>query len=320
MMGALRSCWRCDATANGWVEQIKPVPPLPAGSGPDRRLVELNTAADGARRAGAVRDHRPAGSKAATSNSGSSASPASTGASGCCHALAGSTARATARVRIRTSPIELVDEGPTVCYLGLVLSAGERCRIAETRSHFAVRTDGVAIYPPSWSRSRVRFATESRRPGPIPQLSPSSRAGGRPRPREPAKSLAVERIRDGAYLIIRTAYDLLQPVNGADCVQRACSSPSATTAALPATTAGHVWFVVYPHGPAHLSIPNFELSWVSEADMHAETIAVDYLPHYRVDAVREQTAGWRITRTIAPPSYALALLPRALSADCFPGI
>ena len=220
-------------------------------------------------------------------------------------------------VGIRTSPIELVDEGPTVCYLGLVVSAGERCRIAETRSHFAVRTDGVAIYPPSWSRRGSDSQPSLVDPDRFRSYLRVHVPAGVPAPSDSAKSLAVERIRDGAYLIIRTAYDLLQPANGADCVE-GLLVPFGHYCGLPVTTGGKVWFVVYPHGPAHLSIPNDELSWVSEADMHVDTGPVGYPPHYRLDAAREQT-GWRITTIASPELRSLPFVTRSVG-DCFPGL
>ena len=97
-------------------------------------------------------------------------------------------------VGIRTSPIELVDEGPTVCYLGLVVSAGERCRIAETRSHFAVRTDGVAIYPPSWSRRGSDSQPSLVDPDRFRSYLRVHVPAGVPAPSDSAKSLVVERI------------------------------------------------------------------------------------------------------------------------------
>ncbi len=221
------------------------------------------------------------------------------------------------RVGIRTSPIELVDEGPTVCYLGLVVSAGERCRIAETRSHFAVRTDGVAIYPPSWSRRGSDSQPSLVDPDRFRSYLRVHVPAGVPAPSDSAKSLVVERIRDGAYLIIRTAYDLLQPANGADCVE-GLLVPFGHYCGLPVTTRAKVWFVVYPHGPAHLSIPIDELSWVSEADMHVETGRVGYLPHFRLDAAREQT-GWRITTIASPELRSLPFVTRSVG-DCFPGL
>ena len=198
----------------------------------------------------------------------------------------------------------------------MVLSAGERCRIAETRAHFAVRTDGVASYPPSWSRPGSGLQPGLVHPDRFRSYLRVHVSAGVPAPRDSAKSLAVERIRDGAYLIIRTAYDLLQPANGADCGE-SLLVPFGHYCGLPVTSGGGVWFVVYPSGLAHFTLRSHELSWVGDLELHAETSPVGYLPHYAIDAVREAT-GWRITRMIAPPPTPIALLPGELE-DCAPG-
>ena len=209
--------------------------------------------------------------------------------------------------RVYTSSIDLLDEGPQVCALGTVLNPGERCRLPDTRDEFVVEPDGSAHYPHEPGRESSIYIV-------VPSLhglehDPSVDAS--------VHGIHVERLADDRYMFIRLGRDLLHPANGADCVQ-GLLVPFGHYCGIPATTAGYVWFVVYPQGPAHLSIPNFELSWVSDADLHAETIPVDYLPHYRVDAVRED-AGWRISTLVAPGSDT----PRVLSDEsvqCSPGL
>ena len=49
--------------------------------------------------------------------------------------------------RVYTSSIDLVDEGPAVCQLGLIVSPGEQCRFPDTREVFVVEPDGSAHYP-----------------------------------------------------------------------------------------------------------------------------------------------------------------------------
>ena len=49
--------------------------------------------------------------------------------------------------RIHTSSVDLVDEGPTRCRLGLILDRGDRCRFPDTREEFVVGPDGDASYP-----------------------------------------------------------------------------------------------------------------------------------------------------------------------------
>ena len=112
-------------------------------------------------------------------------------------------------------------------------------------------------------------------------------------------------------------FDPLQPANGADCVGRLLV-PFGHYCGLPATTGGNVWFVAYPGGLAHVSVPNFDLSWVGEDELHAETTPIDYLPRYRVDAVRE-SGGWRLTKLIAPQPVESASLSDELE-DCAPAL
>ena len=206
-----------------------------------------------------------------------------------------------------TSSIDLLDEGPTVCRLGVIVRSGERCRFPDTRSEFVVDADGSARTP---TPQPGTIAADTQRSAfLVPFLHGAHRGSS-------AGRVAVERLEHGGFLVTRMGRDLLQPVNGADCGE-GLLVPFGHYCGLTVTTGGGVWFVVYPSGLAHFTLRSHELSWVGDLELHAETNPVGYLPHYAIDAVREAT-GWRITRMIAPPPTPLALLPGELE-DCAPG-
>ena len=216
-----------------------------------------------------------------------------------------------------TTSIDLVDEGPALCRPGLVVRSGERCRFRDTRSEFVVDSDGSASYPvgPQQTAGGARAASAS---VPLDKFRTyfSVPLTDGVAPRSAREAVIVERLEHGAYLFIRMGLDPLQPANGADCVERLLV-PFGHYCGLPTTTGGNVWFVAYRGGLAHLSVPNFELSWVGVDELHAETTPIEYLPHYRVDAVRE-AGGWRLTKMIAPQPDESASMSSELE-DCAPG-
>ena len=216
-----------------------------------------------------------------------------------------------------TTSIDLVDEGPPLCRPGAIVRSGERCRFRDTRSEFVVDADGSASYPvgPQPTAGGSTGATAGVPPNQFRTHFSVPLTDG-VAPRSSLEAVIVERLEHGAYLFIRMGYDPLQPANGADCVE-ALLVPFGHYCGLPTTTGGNVWFVAYPGGLAHVSVPNFDLSWVGEDELHAETTPIDYLPHYRVDAVRE-AGGWRLTKLIAPQPVESASLSSELE-DCAPG-
>ena len=216
-----------------------------------------------------------------------------------------------------TTSIDLVDEGPALCRPGLIVRSGERCRFRDTRSEFVVDSDGSASYPvgPQQTAGGARAASASvpldkfRTYFSVPLTDGFA-------PQSAREGVGVERIEHGVYLFVRMGLDPLQPANGADCVERLLV-PFGHYCGLPITTGGNVWFVAYRGGLAHLSVPNFQLSWVGVEELHAETPPLEYLPHYRVDAVRE-AGGWRLTKMIAPQP-AKSASPSSELEDCAPG-
>ena len=219
---------------------------------------------------------------------------------------------------LRTSSIDLVDEGPAVCRLGLIVRSAERCRFPDTRGEFVVDADGSASYPvgPQQTAGGARAASASVPPDKFRTYFSVPLTNGFA-PRSALEAVGVERIEHGVYLFIRMGLEPLQPANGADCVE-ALLVPFGHYCGLPTTTGGNVWFVAYPGGLAHVSVPNFDLSWVGEDELHAETTPIDYLPHYRVDAVRE-SGGWRLTKLVAPQPVESASLSDELE-DCAPAL
>ena len=217
-----------------------------------------------------------------------------------------------------TTSTDLVDEGPTLCRPGAIVRSGERCRFRDTRGEFVVDADGSARYPvgPQQTAGGGRAASASVPPDAFRTYFSIPLTDG-VAPRSALEGAGVERLEHGAYLFIRMSFDPLQPANGADCVE-ALLVPFGHYCGLPATTGGNVWFAAYPHGLAHVSVPNFDLSWVGEDELHAETAQIDYLPRYRVDAVRE-AAGWRLTKLIAPQPVESASLSGELE-DCAPAL
>ena len=217
-----------------------------------------------------------------------------------------------------TTSIDLLDEGPALCRPGLIVLGGGRCRFRDTRSEFVVDADGSASYPvgPQQSAGGARAASASLPPDSFRTYFSVPLTDGFA-PRSAREAVVVERLEHGAYLFARMSFDPMQPANGADCVE-ALLVPFGHYCGLPTTTGGNVWFVAYPGGLAHVSVPNFDLSWVGEDELHAETTPIDYLPHYRVDAVRE-SGGWRLTKLIPPQPVESASLSDELE-DCAPAL
>ena len=217
-----------------------------------------------------------------------------------------------------TTSIDLVDEGPALCRPGAIVRSGERCRFRDTRGEFAVDADGSASYPvgPQPTAGGSTGASVGVPPNQFRTHFSVPLTDG-VAPRSALEGVGVERLEHGAYLFIRMSFDPLQPANGADCVERLLV-PFGHYCGLPATTGGNVWFAAYPNGLAHLSVPNFDLSWVGGDELHAETAPIDYLPRYRVDAVRE-SGGWRLTKLIAPQPVESASLSDELE-DCAPAL
>ena len=199
------------------------------------------------------------------------------------------------------------------------MRSGERCRFRDTRGEFVVDADGSASYPvgPQPTAGGSTGATVGVPPNQFRTHFSVPLTDG-VAPRSAHEAVIVERLEHGAYLFIRMGFDPLQPANGADCFAEALVVPFGHYCGLPATTGGNVWFVAYPGGLAHLSVPNFDLSWVAEDELHAETTPIDYLPNYRVDAVRE-SGGWRLTKLIAPQPVESASLSDELE-DCAPAL
>ena len=217
---------------------------------------------------------------------------------------------------LRTSSIDLVDEGPAVCRLGLIVRSAERCRFPDTRGEFVVDADGGARFPvdPSnrytdnhdgtWpaGRTSLRFV--------VPSLHGIGLG-------YPAAGVNAERLEPGVYLITRMELDVLAPVNGADCVE-GLLVPFGSYCGLPHTTNSSAWFAVYKDGLAFLSDPGRELRWIDDAELHAETVPAEYRPYYRFDAVREDR-GWRINTMIVPEDHASP--PAVVEfVDCRPGL
>ena len=217
-----------------------------------------------------------------------------------------------------TTSIDLVDEGPALCRPGAIVRSGERCRFRDTRGEFVVDADGSASYPvgPQPTAGGSTGATVGVPPNQFRTHFSVPLTDG-VAPRSALEAVIVERLEHGAYLFIRMGFDPLQPANGADCAE-ALLVPFGHYCGLPTTTGGNVWFVAYPGGLAHLSVPNFDLSWVAEDELHAVTPQIEYLPHYRVDAVRE-SGGWRLTKLIAPQPVESASLSDELE-DCAPAL
>ncbi len=221
--------------------------------------------------------------------------------------------------RFATSSIDLVDHGPQRCRLGLILAPGDYCRFPDTRDLLVIQANGVARYPTSLSlppgaRDDGRLATGDPYPSAyfaVPFLH------GFP-PGTTLQTVGIDSLGEGKYIIRRLGRDRLRPVNGAVCAVGLLIPFGHYCSVL----AGYVWFVVYPQGPAHLTVPNDQLHWISDTDLHAEVLPKHIDPH-TVHAVRE-TGGWRITTLDAPlasslPFAATDVDPCALGAIIAPG-
>lgn len=222
--------------------------------------------------------------------------------------------------RFATSSIDLVDRGPQRCRLGLLLGPGDYCRFPDTRDLLVIQANGVARYPtgldlPPGDRDYGRLAPDDPYPAayfPVPFLH------GFP-PGTTWQTVGIDSLGEGEYIIRRLGRDRLRPANGAVCAA-GLLIPFGHYCGMPA---GYVWFTVYPQGPAHLTVPNHHLSWISEADLHAEVSPKGNVGPHTVHAVRE-AEGWRITTLDAPsaPSLPFATAdvgPCTLGAVIAPG-
>ncbi len=217
---------------------------------------------------------------------------------------------------LRTSSIDLLDEGPAVCRLGLIVRSAERCRFPDTRAEFVVDAAGGARFPVDPSN---RYTDNHDGTWPAGRTSlrfvvPSLHGIGL---RHPAAGVNAERLKPGVYLITRMELDVLAPVNGADCAE-GLLVPFGSYCGLPRTTNSSAWFAVYEDGLAFLSDPGRELRWIGDAELHAEAMPTEHQPYYRFDAVREDR-GWRIAAMIVPEDHAS---PPAVVEfiDCRPGL
>lgn len=217
-------------------------------------------------------------------------------------------------IRFATSSVDLVDDGPTRCRLGLILAPGDRCRFPDTRELLIIQADGVARYPIDPHNARgvdyddgTLTGSEWREHFVVPFMHgiPLGKA---------TQYVEVEFLGDGEYIIVRMGRDRLLPANGADCAAgllvrfgHYCGMP-----------AGFVWFVVYPEGPAHLTAPGHELSWISATDLQAEIIPGGNIGHHTIRAIRE-IEGWRITTLDAPDYPPLPIAPTDLG-ECHLGM
>lgn len=202
-------------------------------------------------------------------------------------------------IRFATSSVDLVDDGPTRCRLGLILAPGDRCRFPDTRELLIIQADGVARYPVDPYEARNIDDTEDtltssawRTYFVVPFMHGITLG-------ESTKGVHIESLEGGEFIILRIGRDRLLPANGADCAVgllvrfgHYCGMPT-----------GFVWFVVYPEGPAQLTAPNLERSWISATDLQAEVVPYRNIGRHIVHAVRE-AEGWRIT-TLSAPGYPL---------------
>ena len=200
--------------------------------------------------------------------------------------------------RFATSSIDLVDNGPQRCRLGLILTPGDRCRLPDTREELIVQADGVLRYPIDPYNARGVGSDDDG------MLTPNDSSHyivvpflhGIPQGEATEGGVQIEPLGDGEYIILSLGRDRLRPANGGACVA-GLLVPFGHYCGMPAT---FVWFAVYPEGPAHLTVPAHQLQWISEADpLHAEVSPWGNVGAHTVHAVREAD-GWRITTLDAP--------------------
>ena len=209
------------------------------------------------------------------------------------------------RDRFPTSSIDLIDNGPQRCRLGLLLGPGDRCRFPDTRELLFVDDAGVAHYPTDPARSSSDSDDGMLSPSdPFPRAYFAVPFLHGILPEAISQTVWIDLLADGRYLIRHLGRDRLHPVNSAVCTA-GLLIPFGHYCGMPA---GYVWFVVYPEGPAHLTVPNHELSWVSDADIHAEVSPQGNVGSHTVHAVRE-AEGWRITTLEAPNPPVLPFTP-----------
>ena len=176
--------------------------------------------------------------------------------------------------RVYTSSIDLVDEGPAVCQLGLIVSPGEECRFPDTRDVFVVEPDGSAHYPlqpegGATAKEDMVFPAERSRiyivVGFVHGL------GHDPHASSVTHGIRIERLEHGRYIFNRLGLDLLRPINGADCVQGLLVSLGGYCA-VPGSSA---WFIAHPSGLAQFTIGYEQLSWIGDDRLEVD----DDLPH-----------------------------------------
>ena len=204
--------------------------------------------------------------------------------------------------RVYTSSIDLVDEGPAVCQLGLIVSPGEQCRFPDTREVFVAEPDGSAHYPHepgsgAGYSERKAFPDGQWR---IYVVVPFVQGLGHdPQASSVIHGVRIERLEHGRYIFNRLGLDLLGPINGADCVQGLLVSLGGYCA-VPGSSA---WFIAHPSGLAQFTIGYEQLSWIGDDRLEVD----DDLPHaagpVRLDAVR-QAGGWRTISLNAPAPVA----------------
>ena len=203
--------------------------------------------------------------------------------------------------RIHTSSIDLVDEGPARCRLGLILDRGDRCRFPDTRDEFVVEPNGDASYPggsyevPGDEQDGTSRPAFRRFQFKVPFLH------GIP-PRGSFPAVLIERLAHGEYIVLQMGVDRLRPINDADCAP-GLLVPAGHYCTLPG---GYGWFVVYEQRLAHFTVPEAGLNWLSYGDLEADATPTRALGAFGLDAARE-AGGWRIesfqgrTPWAAPP-------------------
>ena len=108
--------------------------------------------------------------------------------------------------RIHTSSVDLVDEGPTLCRLGLILDRGDRCRFPDTRDEFVAEPNGDASYPggsyevPGDEQDGTARPAFRRFQFSVPFLH------GIP-PRGSFPAVLIERLAHGQYIVLRMSGD-----------------------------------------------------------------------------------------------------------------
>ena len=219
--------------------------------------------------------------------------------------------------RVYTSSIDLVDEGPPVCQLGLIVGPGERCRFPDTRDVFAVEPDGSAHYPlqpegGATAKEDMVFPAERSRiyivVGFVHGL------GHDPHASSVTHGIRIERLEHGRYIFNRLGLDLLRPINGADCVQGLLVSLGGYCA-VPGSSA---WFIAHSSGLAQFTIGPEQLSWTGDERLELDAELPRAAGRARLHAARE-VHGWRIISLDAPP--AVAPPPRSIDlGECRMGL